>query len=103
MKRVSNGTNRLCRQGGDQFPHPKAKNGMHPIGHHIRQRQQNEGAQMGPRMRQNRVGRGAYPIAHRDNVEVEGAGGVWLAPTPSGRVFDPLQNGQKVSGIKRAA
>jgi hypothetical protein len=64
-----------------------------PIGGHVEQGPQHEGAQMGAWMRQNRVRLRAENAVDVDDIEIERAGGVGRAPLPPEPGLDALQDG----------
>jgi hypothetical protein len=71
---------------------------MHPFRCDVQQRHQDEGSQMCPGVRQNRVGRCALRLpvhTHRDDIKIECARGIPLAPYAPGASLDRLQPDQQ--------
>lgn len=58
---------------------------------------------MRARMRQDRVGSGAHQPTHRHDIQVECACCIRHGSSASGGCLDPVQRGQQVGWVGRAA
>lgn len=76
--------------------------GVNPAGSHVAQRVENETAEVGARVRQDRVRRAADLTVDVDDVEVQGARGVRDCAQAAGIVFDLLQRSKQAVRRHRA-
>ena len=84
----------LPTQIAQQITGAAPQHGVDPPRRDIEQWHQNERPFVGPRMRQHRVGRRSHQttvLPHRDDIQVQRAGGIRLTPDASLPVLDCLQ------------